>query len=170
MRRPGKLLRAALFLAAALLPSVASATEFPVTADRWTVAVAGRWCDASNRDPVEFAATPYNGLKFGRTRDWTGIVMRVFLWPGAVKDDMPVTATLQLGNVETPLVMTAMTTVDYIVDLDYALTSEEQKAIAGAGSMTVRVTGVEQPLVFRTEGVAGALELLNECAKTIKHE
>ncbi|MER8385667.1 hypothetical protein NKG60_25060 [Mesorhizobium sp. M1428] len=170
MRRPGKLLRTALLPAASLLPFVASATEFPVTANGWTVAVAGRWCNASNRDPVEFAATPYNGLNFGRTRDWTGIVMRVFLWPGAVKDDMPVTATLLLGNADTPLEMTAMTTVDYIVDFDQALTTDEQKAVAGAGSMTVRVTGVEQPLVFRTEGLAEALVLLNECAKSIEQE
>jgi hypothetical protein len=160
---------AAFALAALLPPSVASATDFPVTADGWTIAVAERWCNATNRNPVEFAATRYNGLQFGRTRDSERIVMRVFLWPGAFKEeDVPVTLTLQLRGVDRPLEMTAMTTVDYIADIDNALTAEEQKAIADAGSMTVRVTGVEQPLTFRTGGLAGALRLLDECARTIK--
>lgn len=160
---------AAIALAASLVSSVASATDFPVTAGGWTVVVAERWCNATNRDPVEFAATPYNGLQFGRTRDSERIVIRVFLWPGAFKEeDVPVTVTLQLKGADQPLEMTAMTTVDYIADIDNALTAEEQKAIADAGSMTVRVTGVEQPLTFRTEGLAGALKLLEECARTIK--
>lgn len=140
-----------------------------MTAGGWTVAVAGRWCNATNRDPVEFAATPYNGLVFARTRDSSRIAMRVFLWPGAFKEqDMPVTVTLQLKGVDRPLEMAGMTTVDYIADIDNDPTAEERKAIADAGSMTVRVTGVDQPLVFRTEGVAGALRLLDECARTIK--
>lgn len=140
-----------------------------MTANGWTVAVAGRWCNATNRDPVEFAATPYNGLVFARTRDSSRIAMRVFLWPGAFKEqDMPVTVTLQLKGVDRPLEMAGMTTVDYIADIDNDPTAEERKAIADAGSMTVRVTGVEQPLTFRTEGLAGVLKLLDECARTIK--
>lgn len=154
----------------ALALALAAPATAQVMPTDWAIASEGSWCHASNRDETEFGVAPYNGLWFFRVGGSDRVVMRVYFWPGAFKDDETVTLTVQMKDSPLELNFAAKTTGDSIVDLDDAMTKQDLDAMETAGLVTLSASGIEPTLAFRTDGLSSAISRLGACVEQLAKE
>lgn len=148
--------------ALAAAPAHAS-SKFLETTGGWTVFSLGRRCSAIDRDAVAFNISPYYALGFDRVVGTRDTVPRLYIWPGALAPDKPVTMSFTLAKGK-PITMRAMTMDSFIVTPVDPIAPEDLERVAEPGLLEVRVADVPQSLAFRTDGLKEALESLGRCA------